>query len=622
MKYSLTLLILLLSIISFAQVNIAGIVIDSQTKEPLAYCNVSVHGTNKGTITNADGVFSIRLVVANDALVFSYLGYENKTLTVSDMQKNKYVLMQKNSYELQEVEIHADNDYLYDILIKSRKKLQQNNSEHISKTYYAIETKATPLEVYYPDTNNYSRQKPFPEIYAFSTEEQQEKTVELLECFYNASISGARINGLKFRNGKVFSIPAENYFISSESSKAMGYFCFFEKNEIFPSCPFQYGKNAMKKIFNLELLSFDGVNYNVKFYPRDNSKKCFSGDVWIEKESMQVLKINLMIDSAEIYPFDPIQRYDTIKNFKLNLSNSFNPQNEFLPDYTAFDYNFTYVSRRDTMMLLSGYKNTVSKMNSKGLMYYYDYEKPFVLPYFEYDYDFADYILMCLLPYNKAFWETNNIVQLTDNQKDKFEIGDSVNNMENQCNVKDGKMYLENYSTGNNGFGIFLVSSYIIWSEENRFLVDKLVVEENLSNLYPAQMCNLVVQTVLDITEVDDSLVCKSWSVFDLMQSVYLYDDTPNVGSYFNIYFDICEIERQKMQKKLDEKKYTLSEINAIYNSTKAEIGAISQQFYIETERGHDDKAVRKWNKYVMENLGIDNLEIARKNAEIEEQKK
>lgn len=329
-----------------------------------------------------------------------------------------------------------------------------------------------------------------------------------------------------------------------------------------------------------------------------------------------------MIDSAEIIPFDPILRYDTIKNFTINISNSFNPQNDFLPDYTAFDYSFSYVSRRDTMVLLSGYKNTVSNMNSKGIIYYYDYEKPFVLPYFEYELDYADYILMCLLPYNIVFWEENNIVLLTDNQKDKFSIGENVNIIDNHSNVKDGKMYLKNYNTGNNDFGIFLMYSYDFWNAEKRLLIDKLVVSDNLPNLYPDQRCNLVVQIVLDVTEVGDSIVCKSWSVFDATQTVYLYDDTPDVESYFNIYFDICEIERRKMQKKLDEKKYTLQEIDAIYNSTKADIGRISKQFYLETERGHDEKGIRKWNKYVMENLGIDNLEIARKKAELEEQKK
>ncbi len=614
MRYLHLIAFCFLTINIYCQTKVSATVKDSQTGEVLPYCNVSIPGTGKGTITNADGVFRITADPAKDVLEFSYLGYETKTVFASYLKNDKDVYLQKNTYELQEIEIHAGNDYLYDILTKSRKKLQQNNSEHTTKTYYAIETKATPLEVFYPDTSNYSRQNPFPETNSYSFDEQNGKTVELLECFYNASVIGDKITGLKFRNGKLFSLPAENYFISSESSKAMGYFCFFEDNEVFPSCPFQYGKNSIKKLFNLELLGFDGKNYHISFNPHDNSKKYFSGDVWIEKESLQVLKINLMIDSAEIIPFDPILRYDTIKNFRMNISNSYSPQNEYLPDYTAFDYSFTYVSRRDTMVLLSGYKNTVSNMNSKGLLYYYDYEKPFILPYFEYNPDYADYILMCLLPYNNYFWEENNIVQLTDNQKNKFEIGNNISDAENQNCIKNGNMFFQGYDQTHAGIGTFAML-YDFWSADQRLIVDKVEVSENLPDLYPDQMCNLVVQIVLDITEVGDSLVCKSWSVFDFAKSVYLYDDTPDVESYFNIYFDICEIERRKLQKKLDEKKHTLSEINEIYNLTKAEIDMISKQFYSETDRGHDEKSIKKWNKYVLENLGIDNLKLV-KNTE------
>ena len=175
-------------------------------------------------------------------------------------------------------------------------------------------------------------------------------------------------------------------------------------------------------------------------------------------------------------------------------------------------------------------------------------------------------------------------------------------------------MFFQGYDQTHAGIGTFAML-YDFWSADQRLIVDKVEVSENLPDLYPDQMCNLVVQIVLDITEVGDSLVCKSWSVFDFAKSVYLYDDTPDVESYFNIYFDICEIERRKLQKKLDEKKHTLSEINEIYNLTKAEIDMISKQFYSETDRGHDEKSIKKWNKYVLENLGIDNLKLV-KNTE------
>lgn len=102
---------------SFAQVKITATVKDSQTGEALPFCNVSVRGTGKGTITNADGLFSITVdTTKNLMLEFSYLGYETKKFSVSYLQNNKNVFLNKSAYELQEIEIHAGNDYLYDIL--------------------------------------------------------------------------------------------------------------------------------------------------------------------------------------------------------------------------------------------------------------------------------------------------------------------------------------------------------------------------------------------------------------------------------------------------------------------------------------------------------------------------
>lgn len=618
MKNKLAILFLLFSISCYSQqIKIGSVVKDGQTKEPLAYCSVSILGTRKGTITNADGGFTVTVKSEKDLLEFSYLGYESKTIPASELQKNECVFLQKNTFELQEVEIHADIDYLYDILVNSRKKLQQNNSERLSKAYYAIETKATPLEIYSYETNNDSLKNPVLNIHIISPEEQEEKTVELLECFYNASMAGDRINDLKFRNGKVFSQRAENFYFSLNSSKAMGLFCFFEKNEIFPSCPFQYGKSGMKRIFNLELLSFDGNNYNIKFYPRDNSNKYFSGDVWIEKKSMQVLKVNLVIDNAEVYPLVPSAVVDTVKNFSLKISNSFNPQNGFSPDYTAFDYSFNYVSKGGSFISESNYKNSISKINSKGLIYYYDYESPFILPFFDYDYDYNDYVLLSLFPYNNDFWEANNIVQLTENQKEKFEIGNNIKITKNDVSEDNNsfKGYFTNKESG------WFSDCFVFWLADKRIQLAKpSQMEDFLKSAqqtpFPDELCKLEIQILLDVTEKGDSVISKSWTVFDTMNSVYKYVQTSETGAFLNIYFDICEIERRKMQTQLDENKYTLSEIEAIYNSTKSEIDKITKQFLDDSDRGRDNIGLKKWNKYVLENLGINNLELIKDTEE------
>ncbi|NLA23538.1 MAG: carboxypeptidase-like regulatory domain-containing protein, partial [Bacteroidales bacterium] len=538
---------------------------DSQTGKVLPYCNVYIQGTNKGTITNADGVFNITADPAKDILEFSYLGYETKTIFASHLKNNKNVYLQKSTYELQEVEIHADNDYLYRILSNSRKKLKKNYIQNISKSYYCVETKVTPLEVIYPNPYHDSINNLTFVNHIYEKQEQHERSAEILECLYNASIIGAKINNFAFRNGRAFiPTPEENYFMTLSSSQAIGTFCYFEENEIFPTCPFQYNKRTMKKVFNLELLSFDGKKYHIKYYPHNNISESFSGEDWIEKETSQVLKLRLNIEDAKICPLEPLFSFDTIKNFSMNVTYSFNPINNYLPDYTFFDYDFNYVSRRDTIVRDQLYKRTISKISSNGLVYYYDYNKPFVLPYFTYNYNFNDYILMSFIPYNEVLWNSNDIVQLTRSQKQQIRISDDYGNNKNQLDIKDGKIKLKKHSCDDISFFEFY---YVFWSAEKRVILSSPSIYNNISKdvnkmQFPSDLYNLKVQILLDVTEVDDSIVCKSWTVFDTMETFYKYTETSNTKAFFNIYFDICEIERRKMQKQLDENKYSLTEID------------------------------------------------------------
>lgn len=609
---------LLFPIFSYGQqVKITCTVKDSWTGEVLPYCNVYLQGTGKGTITNADGMFSINVDTTKDMLEISYLGYETKTIFASYLKNNKNVYLQKNSYELQEVEIHADNDYLYKILSNSRKIAIDNYIKNISKSYYCVETKVTPLEVIYPSLYYDSINNVTLVNHIYEKQEQHEKSAEILECLYNASITGAKINNFAFRNGRAFiPTPEENYFMTLSSSQAIGTFCYFEENGIFPSCPFQYNKRAMKKIFNLELLGFDGKKYHIKFYPHNNIGESFSGEVWIEKETSQVLKLSLNIEDAKICPLAAIHSFDTIKNFCMAVTYSFSPGNNYLPDYTFFDYDFVYVSRRDTIGVEKLYKRTTSKISSNGLVYYYDYNKPFVLPYFTYNYNFNDYMLMSFIPYNEILWNSNDIVQLTRSQKQQIGVAENNENAENDLIRKEGKIKLKKFF---DEWALFDFN-YVFWSADKRIILSSPSIYDNISKdvdkmEFPSDLYNLKVQILLDVTEVNDSIVCKSWTVFDTMETFYKYAETSNTKAFFNIYFDICEIERRKMQKQLDKNKYSLPEIDAVYNSTKAEMEKITKQFVKETDRGRDNKYIKKWNKYVLNNLGIDNLQLV-KNTE------
>jgi TonB-dependent starch-binding outer membrane protein SusC len=57
------------------QQKVTGRVIDSSTGEPLPGVNVVIEGTQSGTVTDAEGKYSLQLSDQNAILVFSYIGY-------------------------------------------------------------------------------------------------------------------------------------------------------------------------------------------------------------------------------------------------------------------------------------------------------------------------------------------------------------------------------------------------------------------------------------------------------------------------------------------------------------------------------------------------------------------
>ena len=66
------------------QLIITGSVKDGDTKEALNLCNVLLANSKVGTVTNDNGSFSLKLLLAtkNAQLIASYLGYTTDTISI------------------------------------------------------------------------------------------------------------------------------------------------------------------------------------------------------------------------------------------------------------------------------------------------------------------------------------------------------------------------------------------------------------------------------------------------------------------------------------------------------------------------------------------------------------
>lgn len=105
MKYLLLAMTLFIATITTAQESVSGTVSDSNGA-PIPYVNVQLSGTNKGTITNEEGEYSLDVPNLFGALKFSILGYETQTTPINNVGVLDITLME-SSEQLNEVVLTA-----------------------------------------------------------------------------------------------------------------------------------------------------------------------------------------------------------------------------------------------------------------------------------------------------------------------------------------------------------------------------------------------------------------------------------------------------------------------------------------------------------------------------------
>lgn len=106
-KLQTILVLCLLPYLSLAQYTISGKVTDEK-KEPLIGVSIAVKGTKNGTATLADGSFSVKTESNNSViLVFSYVGYETREVSVSKSESNLEIILITSDRQLDQVVISA-----------------------------------------------------------------------------------------------------------------------------------------------------------------------------------------------------------------------------------------------------------------------------------------------------------------------------------------------------------------------------------------------------------------------------------------------------------------------------------------------------------------------------------
>ncbi|MEI6457079.1 MAG: carboxypeptidase-like regulatory domain-containing protein [bacterium] len=575
---------------SFSQTVIQGSVRDLGTNDDLPWCSISVKGTKKGAITNSEGTFVITVNVSKDTLLFSYVGYKAMEIPSSGLSRKSIVFMERTGIQLEEVTVHADNDYLYDILDKCRNKMVKDKQYHEAKVYYGIETQT------------------------------KEQPIELLECYYNGYMKGSSIESLIFRNGRIGLAELDKrYFLTLNSSKAISRMNLIRQDPDYPSIPLQFTKKAIKKMFGLTMEPGENGMYHLTFQPLTEPRNRFSGDIWIERKTFALVKIDLTINDAARHPFVPIFKVDRISDVDIKISHTFkNDVSSNKPDHVNFSYHVNYKSVRDDPAFTD--PSIIQRdITTKGVLCFYDYDDPFIIPRFDYDANYDDYRKMSIIPFNKSFWDNNNTLILTGKQKESLGFFADSGLL---VNFGDGN-YGKDFLTLTHYDSTLYENCYTFWDPVKRFSLNRSLPQNKIysqrqinSSILTDQynLDNLEVQLLLDVTRAGDAFSFKSYAVFDEKKSRFHFPDEPETKAFLNIFFDLCEIERRKMENTLNTTAFTIRQIDSVYRVSMEGMNKATAKYQEEVKLGKSKKALSKWNGYVLENLDIDNMKMYKEN--------
>lgn len=182
-----------LSLYTYSQTKFSGRVIDSKTKEALAFVNIIYSSKNLGTTTDLDGYFAINSSDKIEFLKLSYLGYNTKIITKEDIKNKPYIeiILEADTYYLSEVTILPGENPAHRIINLVIANSDKNNPEKMrsfsyisyNKMYFTfdvnqmkVDSVKTSLDTILTDSSNMKTfKKFFEDQHIFITESVTER---------------------------------------------------------------------------------------------------------------------------------------------------------------------------------------------------------------------------------------------------------------------------------------------------------------------------------------------------------------------------------------------------------------------------------------------------------------
>ena len=128
LKIKISILIYLIGFGSiYAQKNIISYILDSESKEPIPYVNISILNSNNGTVSDLKGNFDISGTSLKDSIILSSIGYETQKVGLSNISEEHPILMNLIDYVIDEVQI-SGGTFDQEMILGERNENGRGNS--------------------------------------------------------------------------------------------------------------------------------------------------------------------------------------------------------------------------------------------------------------------------------------------------------------------------------------------------------------------------------------------------------------------------------------------------------------------------------------------------------------
>lgn len=395
---------------------VKGQVIDAVSNEPLPFVNVVFKDSKIGTSTDIDGYYTIETYYPTDSLVASFIGFTPLAKRIrKDITQTVNFSLESGNIQLEEVVVEYTGNPAHEILEKIIRNKEANNREKYDHYKYEVYNK---VEF---DLNNITEEfknkkifKNFQFIFDYidTTDEK-----EYLPMFMTETVSDYYYR----RNPKTEREYIKASKISGNINESITQFMgdMYQKVNIYENYISVFGKSFISPIANNGLSYYryyikDTVIINgsycfeIDFIPKHKQEPVFDGTMWVNDTTYAIKRIEATIDDGA----------------NINFINGFRVKQE----YKKVDGQF-WMLEKDQLVVDFQLSENVMGMYGRKSTSYKDFE--INIPQKDEFYEGIDNVVV-LEDANKkdaSYWNEARHDSLTSNQKEIYEMIDSVENV-------------------------------------------------------------------------------------------------------------------------------------------------------------------------------------------------